>query len=67
MSPPLSLVSVKNVSLVAIYPKKLRFLLGSSLQQTSEPPCGALDRFGKTRNKSVSLGSGILTRVEYVS
>ena len=50
------MVSIKNVTLVAIYPKQLRFLLGSSLQQTSAPPCGALDRFrkfgwGKTRNK----------------
>ena len=32
---------------MAIYPKQLRFLLGSSLQQTSAPPCGALDRFRK--------------------
>ena len=26
---------------------QLRFLLGSSLQQTNAPPCGALDRFRK--------------------
>ena len=32
---------------MAIYPKQLRFLLGSSLQQTSAPPCGALDSFRK--------------------
>ena len=43
----LSLVSIKNVTLVAIFPKQLRFLLGSSLQQISAPPCGALDRFRK--------------------
>ena len=33
--------------LVAIYPKQLRFLLESSLQQTSAPTCGALDRVRK--------------------
>ena len=32
---------------MAIYTKQLRFLLGSSLQETSEPPCGAFDRFRK--------------------
>ena len=41
------MVSIKNATLVAIYTKQLRFLLGSSLQETSEPPCGAFDRFRK--------------------
>ena len=32
---------------MAIYTKQVRFLLGLSLQETSEPPCGAFDRFRK--------------------
>ena len=45
---------------MAIYPKQLRFLLGSSLQQTSAPPCGALDSFrkfslGRLAIKSISI------------
>ena len=43
----LSLVSIKNFKLLAIYPKQLRFFLGSSLQRTSAQPRGALDRFRK--------------------
>ena len=47
---------------MAIYPKQLRFLLGSSLQQTSAPPCGALDRFRKFGLERLAIKTNIIMR-----
>ena len=55
-------MSIKNITLVAIYPKQLRFLLGSSLQQTSAPPCGALDRFRKFGLGRLAIKTNIMMR-----
>ena len=46
---------------MAIYPKQLRFLLGSSLQQTSAPPCGALDSFRKFSLGRLGISISIYT------
>ena len=47
---------------MATYPKQLRFLLGSSLQQTSAPPCGALDRFRKFGLGRLAIKTNIMMR-----
>ena len=47
---------------MAIYPKQLRFLLQSSIQQTSAPPCGALDRFRKFGLGRLAIKTNIMMR-----
>ena len=47
---------------MAIYPKQLRFLLESSLQQTSAPPCGALDHLRKFGLGRLAIKTNIMMR-----